>query len=221
MWQSDWSHKIDKNFQITHMHTHPCTHTHTHKDVPSQICSTHTDTHMHKQVLATKTRFDPKVKILNIHEKRKTKSESRMEDGKAATCSRTNRQSEQVSRRSRENQLWRSNLASASDLRHPGARRAPSHIPTALTPSSFQATSRRFLSSNPNSIITVPPDAVNVNNCKVFYCYLVTSCLFPMLYYMFVITRCPWVFRKAPIHKTEDLTTKLDTSAQVLWYVFG
>lgn len=91
MWQSDWSHKIDKNLQITHMHTHPCTHTHTHKDVPSQICSTHTDTHMHKQVLAPKTRFDPKVKILNIHEKRKTKSETRMEDGGAATCSSTNR----------------------------------------------------------------------------------------------------------------------------------
>lgn len=200
------------------MHTHPCTHTQTHKDVPSQICSTHTDTHMHKQVmLATKTRFDPKVKILNIHEKRKTKSETRMEDGKVATCSRTNRQSEHVSRRSRKNHLWRSNLASASDPWHPGARRAPSHIPAALTPLSFHATSSRFLYSNPNSaIITVPLDTVNVNNCMVSFCYLATSCLFPMFYYMFVTIRCPWAFRKAPIHKIEDLTTKPDTCAQVL-----
>lgn len=35
---------------------------------------------MHKQVLTTTTRFDPKVKILNIHEKCKTKSETRMEN---------------------------------------------------------------------------------------------------------------------------------------------
>ena len=35
---------------------------------------------MHKQVLTTNTCIDPKVKILNIHEKRKTKSETRMED---------------------------------------------------------------------------------------------------------------------------------------------
>lgn len=121
-------------------------------------------------------------------------------------------------RSSSEGQIW----PLASDPWHPGARRAPSHVPAALTPPSAHATSSRCLSSNPNSAITtVPPDTVNVNNCMASFCYLVTSCLFPMFYCMFVVIRCPWAFRKAPIHKIEDLTTKRDTCAQVLCYVFG